>query len=83
MAKVINRNGHKYKVDVLKLMAQTIIDNAEDYVGTTELMTDLTVTINIPNVDGMYEHPTITISKDYYSRNVINYELDKQGVKHG
>lgn len=66
---MMNEEVRLRRVKALKTLAQRVIDHAEDFVGTTDMMGDLSVTITLPSVTDVRDNaPTIDISRTYYSR---------------
>lgn len=59
-------------VQTIKDVGQEIIDNAEDYAGTTPLLRDLTIMITFDSEYNMILNPNINIQKNYLSKRVID-----------
>ena len=60
------------RIKALKTLAQRVINHAEDFVGTTDMAGDISVTLNIPTIDDtMKSQPSIDISKVYYSKKAM------------
>lgn len=60
----------------IKSAARDLINDADDIVGNTDYMTDLTITLSFPTAtDDVYVVPTITISREHYSKEVIDLLL--------
>ena len=63
---------HDKLVQTIKDIGQEIIDNAEDYAGTTPLLRDLTIMITFDSEHNMILNPNINIQKNYLSKRVID-----------
>lgn len=63
---------HEKLVQTIKDVGQEIIDNAEDYAGTTPLLRDLTIMITFDSEYNMILNPNINIQKNYLSKRVID-----------
>lgn len=63
---------HDKLVQTIKDVGQEIIDNAEDYAGTTPLLRDLTIMITFDSEYNMILNPNINIQKNYLSKRVID-----------
>lgn len=63
----------KKRVNALKALAQNVIDNAEDYVGSTDLLGDFSVELSVPTKNDSPESiPCINISRTHYDHKAIN-----------
>lgn len=71
MATDATTDFHKTLVQAVKDAAQDIADNAEDYVGNTDLLSHMTITIDFDPDFGM-KCPTITVDKDYVCKTAVN-----------
>ena len=60
-------------VERLKLAAQEVIDNAEDIVGSHDLMSQVEVTITIDTIRDSLTDPEIRVNKSFYSDNIKAY----------
>lgn len=60
-------------VERLKLAAQEVIDNAEDIVGSHDLMSQVEVTITIDTLGDSLNDPEIRVNKSFYSDNIKAY----------
>ena len=60
-------------VERLKLAAQEVIDNAEDIVGSHDLMSQVEVTITIDTLNDSLNDPEIRVNKSFYSDNIKAY----------
>lgn len=61
----------KTLVQAVKDAAQDIANNAEDYVGNTDLLSHMTITIDFdPDFD--MKCPTITVDKDYVCKTAVD-----------
>lgn len=63
---------HDKLIQTIKDVGQEIIDNAEDYAGTTPLLRDLTIMITFDSEYNMILNPNINIQKNYLSKRVID-----------
>lgn len=63
----------KKRVNALKALAQNVIDNAEDYIGSTDLLGDFSVELYVPTMDDSPETiPSINLSRTHYDHKAIN-----------
>ena len=63
----------KRRVNALKALAQNVIDNAEDYVGSTDLLGDFSVELSVPTMnDSPATVPCINLSRTHYDHKAIN-----------
>ena len=69
---------HDKLVRTIQDVGQEIIDNAEDYAGTTPMLRDLTITITFDSEYSMALCPNINIEKNYSSKRAID-RLNKEG----
>jgi len=60
-------------VERLKLAAQEVIDNAEDIVGSHDLMSQVEVTITIDTIRDSLNDPEIRVNKSFYSDSIKAY----------
>lgn len=61
----------------VKECGQELINKAEDYIGTGDMLTDFTINIHI-NVTGE-EAPSITVTREHYPR--TTFDRYRGGVK--
>lgn len=63
----------KKRVNALKALAQNVIDNAEDYIGSTDLLGDFSVELYIPTTnDSPALIPCINLSRTHYDYKAAN-----------
>lgn len=63
----------KKRVNALKALAKNVIDNAEDYVGSTDLLADFSIELSVPTKnDSLESVPCINISRTHYDHKAIN-----------
>ena len=72
MAKTLE-DTRKRMIEELKDCGQDIIDRAEEFVGSADCMTDISIDIQF-NIAGE-ESPTITVSREYYPKPMVKRYL--------
>ena len=55
---------HEKLVQAVKDVGQDIVENAEDYVGSASMLSDMTITIRFDPIFDMFA-PTIEVEKNY------------------
>lgn len=62
---------HEKLVQAVKDVGQNIIDNAEDYVGSASMLSDMTITVRFDPDFGMLT-PTIEVEKKYLCKKAVD-----------
>ena len=65
----------------LNEIGQELIDNADKFVGDPDMLTDLDIWLNVPVSSISDSMPTIQVTKDYCSKNTINYLMVNGSLK--
>ena len=67
---------HEKLVQAVKDVAQDLIDNAEEYVGSANMISDMTITVNFgPGVDILA--PTINVEKTYLCKKAADRLMEE------
>lgn len=67
---------HEKLVQAVKDVGQDIVENAEDYVGSASMLSDMTITIRFdPNFD-MFA-PTIEVEKNYLCKKAVDRLMEE------
>lgn len=74
----MNENFQQKLIQAVKDAGQEIVDNAEDFVGSGSMLSDMTITIRFDPEHGMYL-PTIDVDKTYLCKRA--YDRFREGVK--
>lgn len=74
----MNNNFQKKLIQAVKDAGQEIVDNAEDFVGSGNMLRDMTITIRFdPEIDMCL--PTIDVDKTYLCKRA--YDRFREGAK--
>ena len=80
--KEINKDDYKNKIiNIIKSLGKELIDNADKFVGDPDMLTDLDIWLNVPVSSISDSMPTIQVTKDYCSKNTINYLMVNGSLK--
>lgn len=74
----MNDNFQKKLIQAVKDAGQEIVDNAEDFVGSGSMLSDMTITIRFDPENNMYL-PTIDVDKTYLCKRAC--DRFREGVK--
>lgn len=67
---------HEKLVQAVKDVGQDIIDNAEEYVGSANMLSDMTITISFdPNFNMLA--PTIEVDKNYLCKKAVDRLMEE------
>lgn len=75
----MNDNFQQKLIQAVKDAGQEIVDNAEDFVGSSNMLSDMTITIRFDPENNMYL-PTIDVDKTYLCKRAC--DRFREGVKH-
>lgn len=67
---------HEKLVQAVKDVGQDIIDNAEDYVGSASMLSDMTITVRFDPDFGMLA-PTIEVEKNYLCKKAVDRLMEE------
>lgn len=70
-------DSRKRLIQELKDCGQDLVDRAEDFIGDAVCMTDIYIDVRLSVAGG--EAPTITVSREYYPKPMMDRYLRKKG----